>query len=277
MTNCPANRFRCRHRPPGFTLIELLVVIAIIAVLASLILPALSQAKSKAISVKCKNNLHQISVAMRIYVDDCGAYPYCQPSYVQTVSFVPWMETMRAAGVFSERDVQTLVCPAKPRLEYLNSFFIAGSMGFDFTPNPSTNILSYGYNVSGANAGNLGLGGAVIMQGGPFINVPTRESEVKAPSDMIANGDALFAQMNTYVVPNTYFLARSEFISMHGPSDVMEIIQKMKKAAEAMHHGRCNVVFCDGHIEAPALKALFLDMDPAVLRRWNKDHEPHLH
>jgi prepilin-type N-terminal cleavage/methylation domain-containing protein/prepilin-type processing-associated H-X9-DG protein len=70
----PAIHERFRRHTAGFTLIELLVVIAIIAILASLLLPALARAKSQALSVACMSNLKQLSVAWQAYALDNKDY-----------------------------------------------------------------------------------------------------------------------------------------------------------------------------------------------------------
>ncbi|MBI3416165.1 MAG: DUF1559 domain-containing protein [Verrucomicrobia bacterium] len=245
-------------RKQAFTLLELLVVIAIIAILASLLLPALANAKERGRRAKCQSNLHQLSLALTMYTDDFDVYPRAQTiqalpdwSYIWDVPLAKYSQASWTNALYQ--------CPSLRRENFEGMFIVQwstdGSGGMMFSPWTG----SYAYNARGTANVLSGLSYGLVGAGSNFLSassinqpIARKSSEVISPSDMIAIGDSADGLPEYQMIPPSQIL-RSRF-----------------------SHGRlANISFCDGHVELQRVATLFAPTMPSR-QRWNYDHDARL-
>src|SRR5262245_49835015 len=102
-----------RERPLAFTLIELLVVVAIIAILAALLLPALSRSKRHAKLTVCFNNLHQLAVGIGMHLQDHQKYPSSLGGYEIAPEFACRMTDAERHGEMTSRSLYEYIKPSE--------------------------------------------------------------------------------------------------------------------------------------------------------------------
>ncbi len=229
----------------AFTLVELLVVIAIIGILAALLLSVIPQAKARAQRIQCVSNLRQIGIGLQNILASDHVYPlHIENKYNSWINQIEieGFGISKPATNFFETGVW--LCPSTKWL--VNFAELKISPGY------------YGYNPQGvALTGNptnaLGLLGHFNPSSSTYT--PIAESEVVDPTDMMAIGDSFDSSID---------------FMRYNLNDLMKYGNTLTR-----HQGRANVVFCDGHVESPALQFLFEDTSDEALSRWNRDHQPH--
>ena len=256
----------------AFTLIELLVVIAIIAILAAMLLPALAKAKQKAKQTSCINNMRQIGIALVMYADNFGQYPSnyrpANHTYVWQTRLLSLMGKNRNA--FS--------CPAAlPQSYWDTSVNKTLQYVFDEDGTPDYYGISTGAAAGGGTYFSLGYNDWGLLNtteppmglGADVGATPIKDSSIRKPSDMIALGDC---RSDT---PPSVIQFNANLDPVIGDASDNDPVNHPQAPCNR-HNFRTDILFAEGHVEAPKRSDVIDPTQTYWRSRWNNDNNPHL-
>jgi prepilin-type N-terminal cleavage/methylation domain-containing protein/prepilin-type processing-associated H-X9-DG protein len=239
----PNKKRWCAGRQFGFTLVELLVCIAIVGILASILLPALSKARSKARSISCVNNLKQLYLANAMYAAEYkGHYvPAAQDIDLPGGGYTRWHGKRDTSGPDSDfnprrgplaeycSEPETLQCPEFSEFRKSNEVANAFESGTG----------GYGYNA-------YYVGGTYHRNEWPkAARVTMKDNLVGDPGHTIMFADAAMPQVGHVIEYG--FLEAPYYPTPQKPRGETDF-GLLSPSIHFRHGGRTNVVWCDGHV-----------------------------
>ena len=252
------------QRKQNFTLIELLVVIAIIAILASMLLPALNKARVKAKAIACASNQKQCMTAITMYADAYKGYGVCVEGLSTAVMKRNWsdllMGTKMLPGAYVTNDGQwyaqevkvnnAFSCPANPPV-------INVAAGWPVI-HPGNSSSNYSFGIRRGNIGDFpkeiyGLQGDATTAKIPVLS--TMRSDVPYIGDSLRRGlptDNVPLSQSSYMVSND-----GGYFATNGYG-----------TAYIAHQQNANFGFPDGHVEGLTM-AQFRTKDINTTTKWN--------